>query len=434
MHTLNIRVTHHKADVSILELFSFPKVEEALKEIMGIGSIDECVIIQTCNRVEIFAGCKEIDKAYHDLMDYMMSRAVNKIKAKHRGEDLAQRIIENSKRIHDAVEIDSHSSALHHLLRLTSGLESMIIGEDQILGQVKDAFDLAYKTGTVGPFFKNIFRKAINVGKKVRTETGINKGAVSIGSAAVELAEKVLGELKDKKILIIGAGEMATLIAKSLKEREVTSILVANRTYERGVKLAEELGGEVIKFDELADYLAKTDLIISATSAPHVIITKELLEKSIDGDKKLMIIDIAIPRDVSEDVKELSNVNLFNIDSLREIAEENKKKRMLEAIKVEEIIEKELSVLVRRIYTTTVEDIIKHIYQNAENVRVEELEKAIRMLGNEASPREIEIIDDLTKVVVSKTLFPIVKNMREAVEDGNKEKVKIIRELFLKKK
>ncbi len=431
MHTLNIRVTHHKADVSTLELISFPQVEKALKEIITIDSIKECVIIQTCNRVEIFAACEEVDKAYHDLMDYMMSRVVNKIKAKHEGEDLAQIIIENSKRIHDVVEVDSHSSALHHLLRLTSGLESMIVGEDQILGQVKDAFDLACRVGTIGPFFKNIFTKAINVGKKVRTETEINKGAVSIGSAAVELAEKVLGGLKDKKILIVGAGEMATLIAKSLKEREVTSIFVANRTYERGVKLAQELGGEVIKFAELPKHLAEIDLIISATSAPHVIITKELIEKNA-GDKKLMIIDVAIPRDVSEDVKELPNATLFNIDSLREIAEENKKKRMLEAIKVEEIIEKELSNLVRKIYTTSVEDIIKNIYQNAENVRKAELERAIRMLGSKASQREIEIIDDLTKVVVSKTLFPIVKNMRKVVEDGDREKVKILRELFLK--
>ena len=433
MHTLNVRITHHKADVATLELFSFPSIEQGLKEIISIDSIKECVIIQTCNRVEIFAACEDVDRAYHDLMDYMMSRAVNKIKAEHKGaEDLAQKIIEKSKNIHDAVEVDTHSSALYHLLRLTTGLDSMIIGEDQILGQVKDAFDLACKVGTTGTFFKSIFTKAINVGKLARTKTRINEGAVSIGSAAVELAERVLGGLKEKNCLIIGAGEMAHLIGKSLKERNISKLLIANRTYERGVMLAREIGtGEVIKFGELRDYLKKTDLIISATSAPHYIITKRLLENSIDKKKKLVIIDVAIPRDVEEKVRELENVYLFNIDSLREIAEENKKKRMREAAKVERIIENELSDLIKKIYKCSIEDVVKLIYKNAEEIRKAELKRALRMLGK-TSPREKEIIDDLTRVIISKTLFPIVRNLRKAVENGDKDRIRLVRELFSK--
>jgi glutamyl-tRNA reductase len=209
---------------------------------------------------------------------------------------------------------------------MTSGLESTIIGEDQILGQVKDAKLKSEREGHCGKKLDAIFTKAIHVGQVVRNKTKINQGSISIGSAAVDLAEENLGDLQDKNVLVIGAGKMGTLVAKALAEKNLKAIFVANRTYYKAIKLAEELEGEAILFDNLEEKLLNADLVISSTGAPHAIINKSRLMKVFDEEipKKMVFIDIANPRDIEEDVKEIG-VDLFNIDDLRGIAEKNKK-------------------------------------------------------------------------------------------------------------
>src|SRR3972149_5944801 len=248
MHTINVRVTHKKADVPTLESISFPDVGEALKDIRALPSIKGCVILQTCNRMEIFAAAENVSDAHHDLLDYIMGETIAKFKKHFKNggsqmprEKILEHMINASKKFHDVIEVEYHTNAILHLLRLTCGLESMIIGEDQILGQVKDNYDRAVELGTVNPFLETVFTKSINVGKRVRSETRINEGAVSIGSAAVDLAREVLGGLKDKKVLIVGAGDMGKLITNSLTGLETGEIVVATRTYEKGKALAERL-------------------------------------------------------------------------------------------------------------------------------------------------------------------------------------------------
>ncbi len=441
MHTVNIRVTHHRADVATLEVFAFPDVKKALKDIHALRSVKECVIIQTCNRVEIFAAAEDVTLAYHDIVDYLMEDVISRMRTRKAFEHsdeacippdlLTKHIVEFSAKLHDAMEVEYHNDALRHLLRLAAGIESMIVGEDQILGQVRDSYNLAKALGTVGPFFEKVFTKALHVGQLVRTKTNINKGAVSIGSAAVELAEKALGTLEGKVALLIGAGEMGKLVAKSLAEYRLKSILVVNRTHKRASKLAEELGGKAIEFNALRDAIAESDLIITATSSPNAIITRELLEEARRGNNsELVIIDVAIPRDVSEDVVTLPGVRLFNIDGLREMAERNRKAREKEIVKVEEIIEREMALLLGQLYRIDVEGLIRDIFKEAEMVRQRELGKAMRRLGNGLGERERRIIDDLTRVLVNRLTSPIAENIRRSAEQGDQEAVKVAEKWF----
>lgn len=438
MHTINIRITHHRADIPTIEAVTFQDVKKALISISTLPSVKECVIIQTCNRVEIFAAAEDVDVAYHNIMDYVMDETISKMKKPITRDippdKIVKHMINSSKMLHDAIEVEYHAAALHHLLRLTSGLESMIVGEDQILGQVKDAYDLAKASNSVGPFFANIFTKAINVGKRVRTETKINEGAVSVGRAAVELAEEVFGSLEGKMALLIGAGEMGTLVAKSLSSYNLSSLLIANRTYARGLKLAEELNCKTIKFEDMEEGIKEADLLVTAAGAQKALITKELIERTLKDRAKnnMVIIDVAIPRAVETSVGELDGVRLFNIDSLKAIAEKNRRNREIESVKVEEIIEEELSRLERQLYHIDVEGIIKAMYATAENIRQKELERAVNMLGNGADEKEKKVLNDLTRVIINRTVAPIANNIRKAAETGDGDTIKVAEKWFLK--
>jgi len=438
MHTINIRVTHKKADIQTLEAISFPDVKKTLIEICNLPSVKECVIIQTCNRVEIFAAAEDIDLAYHDIIDYLMESTMAKMRKVRRvppgmaPEMLMEHVISKAKGLHDVIESEFHTNALHHLLRLTSGLESMIVGEDQVLGQVRDSYHLAASADTLGPFLKNIFTKALHVGQRTRAETSINEGAVSIGSAAVELAESIFGTLKGKTVMLIGAGEMGSLVAKALRDHEIKELIVANRTYSRGLKIAKSLNGKAIKFDAVEDWIKKSDLVITATGAPHIILPTEKIKNAIKGRKRnLVIIDVATPRDVDETAGNLPRVKLYNIDGLGEIAEKNKRLREMEAIKAEAIIEEEISLLVNQIYHIDVADIVKTLFNNAERVRKKELGKALKML-NGINGKEKQVLDDLTRVIITRTVSPIANEIRKAAEIGDKDTIDAAERLFIK--
>jgi glutamyl-tRNA reductase len=334
-------------------------------------------------------------------------------------EKILEHMINASKKFHDVIEVEYHTNAILHLLRLSCGLESMIIGESQIIGQVKESYTQSLESDITNPFLDTIFTKSINVGKRARSETHINKGAVSIGSAAVDLAKRVFGDLKDKKILIIGAGDMGKLITKSLSDLENGEIVVANRTFEKGVAVAEKLNGRAVSFGEIEKELEDTNLLITATGSSKPIIDVELIEKikkEGGGKKTLVIIDVANPRDVHPAVSKLDGVNLLNIDSLRSVAEENLKKRMKEVYAVEEIIEEEMNLLEKKLYHVDVDTIINAVFKNSEDVRQQELEKAIKILGNGIGEKEKDVINTLTKVIVKKTMTPIVSQIRKVAE------------------
>lgn len=440
MHTYNMRVTHHNVDVPTLEILSFTDTKKAMQEIKNLESVNECVVIQTCNRVEIFAAVKDVETAHHEISGYLMSSAISNTKERLNkrnldltSEEFLEKMKNISKDIHNAVEEDTHIQALNHLLRLTTGLESMIIGENQIIGQVKEAYENAKKLNTTGLFFNNIFPKAINVGKRVRKETEISRGAVSIGSAGVELAENILKTLSGKNAMIIGAGEMGRLVAVSLKDKDLDILFVANRTPEKAVEIAEQIGGVVIKFEDIKKGIRNSDVLITATGSKEPIITKKLLKEAFENrtKEKLLIIDLATPRDVENDTEGECDVKLLNIDDLRTIAEKNKKIREKEAKKAEKIIEREIVLLESQLYHVDVDDVIKAVFNNAEKIRKKELEKAIKILGNGIGDKEKKVIDDLTKVIIKRSMTPIADKIRKAAETGDEITVRVGRLYFM---
>ena len=394
---LNLRVDHKIADIQSMENIS-KEIDDIFWCLHEKYSIGEYIEISTCNRKEYFI---HNDNIYED-------------------EELLSH--ENQ-----SIIIEYGSSAIIHLLRMASGLESMIVGEDQILGQVKDSKNKANKEHHCGRVLDTVFTKAIHVGQVVRNKTNINKGSVSIGSAAIDLAEKHMGCLDDKSVLVIGAGKMGRLVAKSLAEKDLNAIFVANRTYYVAVELAKDLGGEAILFMDLEKYLAEADLVISATSAPHTIIDKDRL-LGIDRDyEDLMIVDIANPRDISDDVSEIG-VKLFNIDDLREIADANTQLRIDEFAEAENIIDEEFTLLEESFKIMEVEDTLAHLRVSMEKIRQRETQKACAKLSNVDG--SAKILNNLTNSIVNKIFYDISKKVKSAAKQEDKDVLDAVEYIF----
>lgn len=401
-------VTHRTASIDEIERAWHGDVETILKWVMSQDRVEECAVLKTCNRVEVYVVAPRGEKVLFDLAK----------KAR-----VSSRIID----FHD------HDESLLHLLRLASGLESMIIGEDQILGQMKELTQIAMKAGTTGWMLETAFKKAIQVGKRVRKETRINERSVSVGSAAVDLAEEILGDLKDKSVLVIGAGETGELISRALLSREIGSLAVTNRTLSSAVCLAESLGGEAVPFDDMPRRLHIADVVISATSAPHYILLKSDIETAMaDRSNKLLIIDIANPRDVDQAAAEVSGVELHNIDSLKNISRENMMQRMAEAARVEEIITEELQLLRAKYKRKEAEELLARLYSQAELIKDQEVRKAMNKLSARHTLGEIEqqVLCDMSRSIVNKILSEPTKSLKSAAERGDLEILKSLCELF----
>jgi len=400
-----------------METVTFKDRAQGLADVSSLEGVEECLILQTCNRVEIFLVTGETVQAAGLTKEY-----------------LAKRAGVNSEEANRAIEIDIDNYAINHLLRITSGLESMVIGEDQGLNQVWDAYLEAEKAKTVGPILKHLFNRAMTVGRQVRNETGINKGAVSIGSAAVELAVRLLGNLEEKKILVMGAGSIGTLVAKALARRCLSPIFIANRTYDRAVKLAEDLSGKAVKFDQFEKVLVDADVVICSTAAPHFLLTKEIVLRLMtqrQNKNNLIIIDISNPRNVEKTVQEVVGARLYNIDDLKMIADRNKLEREKSIEKAVQILDQELVSLDQDMKSLSTRLIISSLLSNAEQVRQRELVTALNMMG-ELDERQKQILNDLTSILLKQTFIPIVENLRSAAKNGDEQLIEAAVKLFEK--
>ncbi|MCL7475363.1 MAG: glutamyl-tRNA reductase [Methanosarcinales archaeon] len=403
-------ITHVKANVEDIEKLHawHGGVDKILERLYSHELVEECAVLMTCNRVEVYVVSPKGSKVLFHFA--RMMKVPNLI-----------------------VDFLDHEESMRHLMRLTSGLESMIVGEDQILGQVKDLYNLAKQTGTTGKMLDTVFSKSIQVGKRVRNETDINRGSVSIGSAAVELADDVLGNLDGKTVMIIGAGEMGSLVARALANKNIKVIYVANRTFERADTLACELNGKAIKYDLINEYIRESDVVISATAAPHMVITKEMMEGVMKEHKRdILLIDIANPRDIDESTKEVDGVRLFNIDSLKSISEKNLERRKSEISKVENIIDEELRLLRIQYKRQQADRIISALYSMINEIRCHERDAAINKLKAYHTIGEIEteVLNDLTHSVANKILAEPTKTLRNAAEHDNELFLDTVAELF----
>ncbi len=400
-----------------MEAVAFKEKTESLAEIKALEGAEECLILQTCNRIELYIVTEEAEQTCILAKKYLASRAGT-----------------NAEEAAKAIETSIDNEAIDHLLRVTSGLESMVIGEDQVLNQVWDNYLEAENAKTVGPILKHLFNRAMTVGRRVRNETGINKGAVSIGSAAVELAVSLLGTLEDKKILVMGAGEIGTLVAKALARRCLKPIFIANRTYDRAVSLAENLSGQAVKFDHLEEVLVDADVVICSTGAPHYLLTKDLVSKLMArrmNQNNLVIIDISNPRNVEKSVSEVPKAKLYNIDDLQLIADKNMLERQKSMKKAEQILGEELVILDQDMKSLSVRLIISSLLSNAEQIRQKELVTALNMMGN-VDEREKRILEDMTSILLKQTFIPIIENLRVAAKNGDQKLIETAVKLFEK--
>ena len=325
MPVVVIGLSHHTAPVTVRERFAFTEAAglEALEKLRSSGLADEAVILSTCNRVEIYAA------THHDPRAALAGLQTFLLDHHNYREPL-----------NGGLYTLAEPQSIEHLFKVASGLDSMVLGETEILGQLKKAYDLALQHKHTGGRLNKAFQKAFNVAKQIRTETNIQRGSVSVASVAVELAEKIFDSLDQRQVMVIGAGETSEKTARALLSRGAHSLIVSNRSHERAVALAQELEGRAVHFDEWDREFAKIDIVISSTSAPHYVIDRQKLAPlmALRANRPLLLIDIAVPRDVEPEVNFLDNVYLYNIDDLQAIADDYLKQRREEIVVCEKII------------------------------------------------------------------------------------------------
>ncbi len=418
-------LNHKSAAVEVRERFALSAHCSADSWAIPKGqTIGEALILSTCNRVEILACAKNHissciygeDQIVRDLLNHW-AKACG-----FSGEDLRP-----------YVYVHKNKNAVRHLFTVASSLDSMVVGEPQILGQLKDAYRNAVQSKSTGTIINRLLHKAFSVAKRVRTETAVSSSAVSISYAAVELAKRIFGNMHENRAMLIGAGEMAELAATHLLQAGIEHIYVANRTLERGKELAKQFNGTAIAFEDLANHLTDVDIIITSTGSPDPIIKakdiKPILQKR--KYKPMFFIDIAVPRDIDPDVNGLENIYLYDIDDLKEVVEENLAGRRDEAVKAAHIVDEEVDHFCYWLRHLDVQPTIIDIIQRADNLAAEELQRTLKRLG---------IVDDKTREALETMTLALTKKLNHAPiaflkrgtmsEEGTAPRINIVRRIF----
>ncbi|MFN4336140.1 MAG: glutamyl-tRNA reductase [Candidatus Nitrosocaldus sp.] len=429
-HILNARVTYRSIPIHMLERFTFKDTATVYK-MKDKYKLDELLIVQTCNRVELYAASSDVDDP-SSLLDIWVEHL-----------NLDRTMLEKS------VELSKEKDVIHHLFRLASGLDSLVVGEDQILGQVKRALDNARKSNAVGMYLSMLFEKAVRVGSKVRTNTNISKGSISYGSIAIRLAEEYLHGLdRSKRVMLIGSGEAAAMVAKPLLNKGI-EFLVTSRTMERARAFSESIGGRPIEFEyAMQEELSDMDVLFIATTAPYWLITYEkmveVMEKrrsskegssvdNIDGreDEKrrtLLIVDLSNPSTVEPRVDGIDGVKVIRFDEISSMAERNIATRMQEVSEAERIVREEVEAMESRLRRFEVEPIIDSLFRSVDRVRKRELDKALSMLRIDESSRQV--VEQMSYAIVESILSIPMDELRKASERGDAELIKVASRLF----
>lgn len=404
-----VGASHRTAPIEVRERFAFARgeVPGTLAGLVESGAASEAVLLSTCNRTELYLSLPD---------DRRGMEAAQTLLAEHAG--LAP------KEVGAYLYVHRDRRAVEHLFRVTAGLESMVLGEPQIQGQVKEAYSVAREVAsaagpTVGSALNRAFQSAFAVGGRVRSGTELGRGAASVASAAVELSKKIFGDLRGRRALVLGAGEMSEMTLECLHAEGVRTAVVANRTYERARDLAERWGGRAIRFDEFASALLTVDIVIASTAAPHPVLTRDRFRAASPGGlgSPLCIIDIAIPRDVDPAVGDEPNVFLYNIDDLRQIVDDNLDRRRAQLPEAEAMIAAAVEEYWAWYSGLAVVPTIRDLRSRAETVRQAETERLLRRLAHLA-PEDQEAIDALTRSLFNKLLHAPTVRLREAAGNG----------------
>jgi glutamyl-tRNA reductase len=414
---INIGMNHETAPVELRECMAKDPehADKALAMMRESPCIKEGVFLSTCNRVEALFATEQVEEAKDSVIQMLCTL----------GEIPSERLCSG------LFTYEDHE-AVRHIFRVASSLDSMVIGEPQILGQIKEAYSNATREKATGVILNRLLHRAFHTAKRVRTETGISDAAVSVSYAAVELAKKIFYDFKGKKVLLIGAGEMAELAARHLLTQGVSAMAVANRTFQKAVEVAQTFRGTPVSFEEIGAQLLEADIVISSTAAPGYVITHDQVKGSMKKRKNrpLFFIDIAVPRDVEPAVNELENVYVYDIDDLKGIIQVNLTQRQEEAVKAERIVEEEVLKFEQWLKTLEVVPTIVSLKEKAESIRQTEVKKSLASLG-ELSPSQLKSLETLTLSIAEKILNdPILFLKQKADRPLGKTYLDTARRLF----
>lgn len=403
MNILVLGLNHKTAEVEVRERLAFNenKLEEGLLKLHQLQGVREVVILSTCNRVEIYTEVENPEKTADAIMSFLA-----------KFHDIEKTVMERS------LYTYMDTTAVRHVFRVASSLDSMVVGEPQILGQIKDAFDFALRKKTTGMLLNRLMKKAISVAKRVRTETKISENAVSISFAAVELARKIFTDLSDMSFMLLGAGEMAELAAKHIMSFGIREIIVVNRTYDRGCELASEFKGRAARFEDLLKEVANTDIIICSTGAPSYVLRKEEMQKVMKErrQKPVFIIDISVPRNIDPEINSMDNVYLYDVDDLQGVVAANIQERNKEAEKAERIIEEELDAFQRWVSSIDAIPAIVALRERAEAIKKDEVERLLNRFPD-LEEKEQKAIEHMASAIINKLIHPPTAALKEDVED-----------------
>jgi len=418
MDIILVGLSHNTAPVEIRECLSFSgeHLPAGILKLRDYEEILECVILSTCNRVEVYATVEKPELGVARVKDFLHACQP----------DLPLEKITQHLYIH------KNEGVIRHLFRVAASLDSMVIGETQILGQVKDAFDCALLNKTTGVVLNKLFKKSIFTAKRVRTETRIGESAVSISFAAVELARKIFSNLRNKTGMLIGAGEMGELAAQNLVNSGIKEIVVSNRNYDRALALARLYNGRAARFEDFLQEMVNVDVVICSTGAPNYVIRFEEVQDIIHRRKNrpLFFIDISVPRNIDPEINKIGNVFLYDIDDLQSVVETNLKTRKEEAEKGEHIVAEEVGKFTQWFKSLEVVPTIIALKDRMEEIRRKELERTMGRLRS-LSPEEVQIIDGLTNTIINKILHnPLVALKLEAHSTNGLLYAEAVRKLF----
>lgn len=414
MHLTVIGLNHKTAPIDVRERFSLSKNE--IRQRLGSLDCGEAVLLSTCNRTELYA-LVDADNIYRkpgELVDAECGR----------GNCICVRRLK--KTFFDCADEFLYTfygvDAIRHLFEVAASLDSLVLGEGQILSQVKEAYAIAKELGATGTVLNTLFNRAIAVGKRVRTETKIAYNSVSVSYAAVRLAERSLGSLNGRNALIFGAGRMAELAAQHLLSHGIKKIFVANRHLDRAEGLAQKIGGEAIPWDESLSIATEVDVLVTSTGAPHYVIKTEPARRAMElrGGRKVFIIDIAVPRDVDPAVDSIEGITLYNIDDLEAVVDEHFKQRREEAELARKIIDDETLALVERFKYLPFRPLMASLSERAEEVRLREIKRAASKLPG-LTIEEQRVIDNMTRMIVRKLLRLPMMNLNSSVGTPNEK-------------
>lgn len=418
MNLIALGINHNSAAVEVRERVAFApeQVSEALADACVAAQLEEVVILSTCNRTEIYAIVSQSESAADkalQVIDWMANYhhlpAVELRRAAYHFED---------------------REALHHMVQVASGLDSMVLGEPQIFGQLKSAFAVATQSGTVGSELGRLFPRVFSIAKRVRTDTAIGENPVSVAFAAVDLAGHIFSDLSQCQALLVGAGETIELVTRHLIEAGVKNIVIANRTLGRARELAQKFGAEAVLLAEIPEQLPKADIIITSTASQLPILGKGAVEQAIKARKHrpMLMVDIAVPRDIEAQVGELRDIYLYSVDDLREIVDQNMRNRQSEAGKADEIIEQGVTLFLQEQRSLAAVDSVKEYRKMAEQLREQELQRALRALSRGDDPHQI--VAQLARGITNKLIHAPTAGLKQASAEGRQDLLSMARKLL----